>query len=392
MKRKGFTLVELLATIIVLAIVLSITLYSIIRIINSTKEKSYQVTIKNIEEHANDYLLENSERLFFLTHNANSEDDKYEYQCVTVKNLVDYGYLENNITDSKVNDDRYVSREDYIYIERNIKTKAIDKVVYDMDNQNNCDIAMRALVDISFTSVPAFDVWSKEKNVTINYRLKSLNDVNTFKDYDYNYEFKNLNNKVLSNDTFKGETVNSTNKTVKVNVNGFLGGKVILNDVIIPNSNKKEIDHIDNVGPVVVMGNYVGSKNVNNSVTIPLKVTDYGIGVNHDSFTKEDIAVTIGGQENSDIILRHVKDENYSLTINNTYYNGKVIITIGDNKVFDKLGNPNSRVEIDTGIIFENIYKIITNRATIVVESQIGTIQSVDSNEEIIYVESHVGN
>ena len=201
-----------------------------------------------------------------------------------------------------------------------------------------------------------------------------------------------MNNKVLSNDTFKGETVNSTNKTVKVNVNGFLGGKVILNDVIIPNSNKKEIDHIDNVGPVVVMGNYVGSKNVNNSVTIPLKVTDYGIGVNHDSFTKEDIAVTIGGQENSDIILRHVKDENYSLTINNTYYNGKVIITIGDNKVFDKLGNPNSRVEIDTGIIFENIYKIITNRATIVVESQIGTIQSVDSNEEIIYVESHVGN
>ena len=50
--NKGFTLVELLAVIVILSIILSITIYIAIKAVNAAREKSYQVTIKNIEKEA----------------------------------------------------------------------------------------------------------------------------------------------------------------------------------------------------------------------------------------------------------------------------------------------------------------------------------------------------
>ena len=58
MNKKGFTLVELLATIILLAIVLSLSSIAIIGIINSSKEKNYEQLISNIKDGAEVYYQE----------------------------------------------------------------------------------------------------------------------------------------------------------------------------------------------------------------------------------------------------------------------------------------------------------------------------------------------
>ena len=87
--NKGFTLIELLATIAILAIVVSITLYVSLSAIEKSREKSYKVTINNIEKEAANYLLENSDRLFFI---SDTKDLSAEYQCITVQNLIDMGY------------------------------------------------------------------------------------------------------------------------------------------------------------------------------------------------------------------------------------------------------------------------------------------------------------
>ena len=62
----GFTLTELLASILVLAIICSITIYTAVNVVKSSKEKSYQVTKNEVKKNANQYLTENNERLVFI--------------------------------------------------------------------------------------------------------------------------------------------------------------------------------------------------------------------------------------------------------------------------------------------------------------------------------------
>ena len=103
--KKGFTLVELLAVILLLGIIVSISIFTITSSIKKAREKSYQVTIKNIESQASNYLAENAGRLFFV-----SNDDGKEFQCVTVQNLIDFGYLKDTVTDSLIADTTIILR------------------------------------------------------------------------------------------------------------------------------------------------------------------------------------------------------------------------------------------------------------------------------------------
>ena len=86
LNKKGFTLVELIATIVVLALVVSISAYAITNIINSAKEKNYELLIKNIKDASETYY----------------QECKYsDITCndtVTLRYLVDYGYLKGNGT------------------------------------------------------------------------------------------------------------------------------------------------------------------------------------------------------------------------------------------------------------------------------------------------------
>lgn len=86
LNKKGFTLVELIATIVVLALVVSISAYAITNIINSAKEKNYKLLIKNIIDASETYY----------------QECKYsDITCndtVTLQYLVDYGYLKGNGT------------------------------------------------------------------------------------------------------------------------------------------------------------------------------------------------------------------------------------------------------------------------------------------------------
>ena len=56
MGRKGFTLVELLATVVIMSIVLGIASYSVIGIINTSKKKSENLFVQEIDKAISQYI------------------------------------------------------------------------------------------------------------------------------------------------------------------------------------------------------------------------------------------------------------------------------------------------------------------------------------------------
>lgn len=116
LNRKGFTLIELLATITILAVVSSITIVVINVIVNKAKENAQKLTIDNIEKQAANYIKEE------MNQNIWTANGNLEYQCITIQNLIDTGYLKQS--DIEKNKD-IISSKMYIEVIRNKKTKVI---------------------------------------------------------------------------------------------------------------------------------------------------------------------------------------------------------------------------------------------------------------------------
>ena len=86
--RKGFTLVELLAVIILLSIIMGIGTFSVIKIINNTKKKDYQKLVDEIGNAVEIYYQECK----FMNNNCDSDS------IITLGFLVENGYLKGNST------------------------------------------------------------------------------------------------------------------------------------------------------------------------------------------------------------------------------------------------------------------------------------------------------
>ena len=183
LNNKGFTLVELLATIAVLSLVSTIVIYVAINVVNSAKDKSYLVTRNNVEKAAVSYLEENNDKIHFVKYDDNI--DNIEYQCVTVQNLIDTNYFDKDVLNSKISKDktiRDISDSDYsdsdyiyIYIERDKESKTIknSKLITDSDSDYSTlcgNYNSRLEGDIEFNIPKGY---AKEKDVSIKYCFDS---------------------------------------------------------------------------------------------------------------------------------------------------------------------------------------------------------------------------
>ena len=125
LNKKGFTLVELIATIVVLALVVSISAYAITNIINSAKEKNYELLIKNIKDASETYYQECK----YSNNSGITCDD-----TVKLQDLVNYGYLKGNGTEDNKIDNKIDN-----------KMKIVNPKVNPKDNNDigECSIAVK---------------------------------------------------------------------------------------------------------------------------------------------------------------------------------------------------------------------------------------------------------
>ena len=85
MKEKGFTLIELIAVIIILGVIAVITVPSVNRAIEKSKTKSLEEQIDRIISSAKNYAIDNSDKLPIVNN---------EQMLIKVSDLVETGFLE----------------------------------------------------------------------------------------------------------------------------------------------------------------------------------------------------------------------------------------------------------------------------------------------------------
>ena len=123
-KKIGFTLVELLGVIVVLGIVVSITIITITSVMNNSKKKTYVLTENNILTTALTYAKENNNKFY------NDSSNNREYQCITIQELIELGYLRKDVAESKILDGETpinVKENMVAFIERTMDSKVFNE-------------------------------------------------------------------------------------------------------------------------------------------------------------------------------------------------------------------------------------------------------------------------
>lgn len=123
MNKKGFTLVELLAVIVILSLVITITSFSVMKIRNNSLRDLVNTKVGDLEASAILYGQENND---ILDSNCNIDGVSYEFcSRVSVYDLISNGYYEtrevnesnkkdliNNVTrNSMLCDELYIYRK-----------------------------------------------------------------------------------------------------------------------------------------------------------------------------------------------------------------------------------------------------------------------------------------
>lgn len=96
MNKKGFTLVELLATLVILGIVMGIVLISTTGGFGKAKDKTEDVFIKTIEDALNIYLDSDAKRLSFTNQCANGINKSHKVGVKVFKTTINFNDVINS--------------------------------------------------------------------------------------------------------------------------------------------------------------------------------------------------------------------------------------------------------------------------------------------------------
>lgn len=121
MKNKAFTLVELLAIIVILGVIATIITPVIQKSLKANKEKVYEIFVEQIEDYTKDYLAKNTS---VLPNNAG------EVSTIKFIDLKKEGLLQINVVNPKTNN--IVSNESLIKVTKERNNYTYEVIIYDL--------------------------------------------------------------------------------------------------------------------------------------------------------------------------------------------------------------------------------------------------------------------
>ena len=153
LNRKGYTLIELLAVILIISLIIALSIFGIIKAINSSKGKAATLSEKSIKEAAETYATEkNDDNNYWL----DITDKENKYFCITIEELMNKGLL-----DKKANiESKDFDIHSYVLVKKNKVTMVNSKaeiLTKDKANSDGYKVCMGNIVNEEVTGYPKLD-------------------------------------------------------------------------------------------------------------------------------------------------------------------------------------------------------------------------------------------
>ena len=153
LNRKGYTLIELLAVILIISLIITLSIFGIIKAINSSKEKAATLSEKSIKEAAETYATEkNDNNNYWL----DITDKENKYFCITIEELMNKGLL-----DKKANiESKDFDIHSYVLVKKNKVTMVNSKaeiLTNDKAKSDDYKVCMGNIVNEEVTDYPKLD-------------------------------------------------------------------------------------------------------------------------------------------------------------------------------------------------------------------------------------------
>ncbi len=100
MKNKGFTLIELIGTVVILAIIALVVLPATLNVMKSSQEEVDKSVIQIVERAADEYVHNN---LNDYPKQLETQTEKKDNGTISVQELVNKGYIEQSVYDKHEN-------------------------------------------------------------------------------------------------------------------------------------------------------------------------------------------------------------------------------------------------------------------------------------------------
>ena len=155
LNRKGYTLIELLAVILIISLIITLSIFGIIKAINSSKEKAATLSEKSIKEAAETYATEkNDDSSYWLDiTDKNIADKENKYFCITIEELMNKGLL-----DKKANiESKDFDIHSYVLVKKNKVTMVNSKaeiLTKDKAKSDGYKVCMGNIVNEEVTVYP----------------------------------------------------------------------------------------------------------------------------------------------------------------------------------------------------------------------------------------------
>lgn len=209
--KKGFTLVELLAVIVVIILISGVGIITYLKTINNSKSKATLLAINNIKEAAYLYSKEGTDEIEWVNSYGKDGKESGKYACVSVQQLINKGYFKDNFLDKEIYKNSKIKKDTFIEVSMGTNNDNLKVVVNKNDNTKDKCIGSAINGDLFHLKLDKLERYTD----TIKLKVLSKDNDITPKNYIVSIDGKQEEKQSISGEVTFNKLKNSTLYKIK---------------------------------------------------------------------------------------------------------------------------------------------------------------------------------
>lgn len=209
--KKGFTLVELLAVIVVITLISGVGIITYLKTINNSKSKATLLAINNIKEAAYLYSKEGTDEIEWVNSYGKDGKESGKYACVSVQQLINKGYFKDNFLDKEIYKNSEIDKNTFIKVSMGTNNDNLKVVVNEKNDTENKCIGSAINGNLFHLKLDSFESYTD----TIKLKVSSKDNDITPKNYIVSIDGKQEEKQSISGEVTFNKLKNSTLYKIK---------------------------------------------------------------------------------------------------------------------------------------------------------------------------------